>query len=152
MLCRSHSLTDPCSLHPLTTTTNLATNWDVTTMMKTCCGTPTPRTSQQVLSRPPGILPAVLCFTRLSYLITPSDSLSLGLSSIPLLSLPHTLCAFVPYQMTCLPGLVMFHTVLQHSITNTDTTSISGTTTGTLSISGFPTTATSSIRLAFCTI
>jgi hypothetical protein len=58
----------------------------------------------------------------------------------------------VPYQMTCLPGLVTFHTVLQHSITNTDTTSISGTTTGTLSISGFPTTVTSSIRLAFCTI
>jgi hypothetical protein len=54
--------------------------------------------------------------------------------------------------MTCLSGLVMFHTILQCSITNTDTTSISGATTGTLSISGFPTTTTSSIRLAFCTI
>jgi hypothetical protein len=36
---------------------------------------------------------SLLRFTRLSYLITPSDSLSLGLSSIPLLSLPHTSCA-----------------------------------------------------------
>jgi hypothetical protein len=58
----------------------------------------------------------------------------------------------VPYQMTCLSGLVTFHNIPQHSITNTGTTSISGTTTGTLSISGFPTTTTSSIRLACSTI
>jgi hypothetical protein len=54
--------------------------------------------------------------------------------------------------MTCLSGLVMFHTVPQRSITITGTISISGTTTGTLGISGFPTTTTSSIRLALSSI
>jgi hypothetical protein len=71
----------------------------------------------------------------------------LSFASLP----PHPAC-LVPYQMTCLSGLVTFHTVLWCSITITGTTSISGTTTGTLSISGFPTTTTSSIHLASCTI
>jgi hypothetical protein len=58
----------------------------------------------------------------------------------------------VPHQVTCLSGLVTFYTVLQCSIMIIGTTSISGTTTGTLSISGFPSMTTSSIHLAFCTI
>jgi hypothetical protein len=82
-------------------------------------------------------LPFLLRFTGLSYLIVPSDSLSLGLSSFSILSLPPHPAHLVPYQMTCLSGLVTFYVILQCSITITGTTSISGTTTGTLSISGF---------------
>jgi hypothetical protein len=68
------------------------------------------------------------------------------------LSLPPHPVRLVLYQMTCLSGPVTFYLVRQRSITITAITSISGTTTGTLSISGFPTTTTSSIRLALCSI
>jgi hypothetical protein len=74
------------------------------------------------------------------------DCLSFILSPIP-----STVRALY-HPVTCLSGLVTFYNILQHSITNTGTTSISGTTTNTLSISGFPSTTTSSIRLALCTI
>jgi hypothetical protein len=72
------------------------------------------------------------------------------LSSI-LSPIPSTVRALY-HPVTCLSGLVTFYNIPQHSITNTGTTSISGTTTDTLSISGFPSTTTSSIRLALCTI
>jgi hypothetical protein len=74
------------------------------------------------------------------------DCLSFILSPIP-----STVRALY-HPVTCLSGLVTFYNIPQHSITNTGTTSISGTTTDTLSISGFPSTPTSSIRLALCTI
>jgi hypothetical protein len=98
------------------------------------------------------LLHNAVTFTGLSYLIALSDSLSLGLSSSSVLSLPPHPVHFVLYQMTCLSGPVTFHTVLWCSITITGTTSISGTTTGTLSIRSFPTTTTSGICLAVCTI
>jgi hypothetical protein len=74
------------------------------------------------------------------------DCLSFILSPIP-----STVRALY-HPVTCLSGLVIFYLVRRRSITITATTSISGTTTGTLSISGFPSTTTSSIRLALCTI
>jgi hypothetical protein len=74
------------------------------------------------------------------------DCLSFILSPIP-----STVRALY-HPVTCLSGLVIFYLVQRRSITITATTSISGTTTGTLSISGFPSTTTSSIRLALCTI
>jgi hypothetical protein len=74
------------------------------------------------------------------------DCLSFILSPIP-----STVRALY-HPVTCLSGLVTFYNIPQHSITNTGTTSISGTTTDALSISGFPSTTTSSIRLALCTI
>jgi hypothetical protein len=46
------------------------------------------------------------------------------------------------YPVTCLSGPVIFYPVRRRSIT----------TTATLSISGFPSTTTSGIRLALCTI
>jgi hypothetical protein len=74
------------------------------------------------------------------------DCLSFILSPIP-----STVRALY-HPVTCLSGLVIFYLVRRRSITITATTSISGATTGTLSISGFPSTTTSSIRLALCTI
>jgi hypothetical protein len=74
------------------------------------------------------------------------DCLSFILSPIP-----FTVRALY-HPVTCLSGLVTFYNIPQHSITNTGTTSISGTTTTTLSISGVPSTTTSSIRLVLCTI
>jgi hypothetical protein len=74
------------------------------------------------------------------------DCLSFLLSPIP------SIVRALYHPVTCLSGLVTFYNIPQHSITNTGTTSISGTTTDTLSISGFPSTTTSSIRLALCTI
>jgi hypothetical protein len=74
------------------------------------------------------------------------DCLSFIVSPIP--STVHALY----YPVTCLSGLVIFYLVRQHSITITATTSISGTITDTLSISGFPSMTTSGICLALCTI
>jgi hypothetical protein len=74
------------------------------------------------------------------------DCLSFILSPIP-----STVRALY-HPVTCLSGLVIFYLVRRRSITITATTGISGTTTGTLSISGFPSTTTSSICLALCTI
>jgi hypothetical protein len=74
------------------------------------------------------------------------DCLSFSLSPIP-----STVRALY-HPVTCLSGLMTFCNIPQPSITSTGTTSISGTITDTLSISGFPSTTTSSIRLALRTI